>query len=924
MKMVSTQHLKSLIVLIVIFLLNVSTVYSIYEEEIGVKDWRLLNIGEFERFIELPASENTVIVQSRILNNIDSKYPFYSHILSSLDLNTGDIKWRQILPSQEHSFESLLYDDSLYILTISGGNNIRLWNKKTGSLKWYQKVQSVNDKCEGTITKDQVFLVCGGRDIIEVNKETGQITNQYLALEEITDKPLNIIGNSNQLYQINSDKVEFYQHTKGKKSLDKLKSIEKSLNEELDNWITGTLALNINDIIVTGRTTVHLYRVKQQKHQSFEISQFYEGGSGESVASLSYNGANQFQIQLTQSRVVLLLELSGETIKLVQKVNTKEEDTVPLKVVENGLVTRLIQLSGKNRLLVVSQDWSIKLISEGKVQWSREESLSAILNQEIIDYPQVSDISKLSELEYEFNETTGFFTHFARRLSTQFSSLLHPNRDNTPSTSSSNSISKMIIATTLSGKVFGISNDKGRVIWSFFISNFNNDNLKKLPLESSRMKIFITRKVIHYPPEAVLVYETLRAAGGQKQSRVLMHFNPLDGKKTGDDRIFNSEILHVALLPIQEDHNSHRNLLQIVLNYPVDQPDQPPIVYIHPWNEMTRKQSSVLKDISFYLIKGTQVQGYKIDNMADGKHGGFRPLPTWNLQLPQNQEIIAIGKSNPNEVVQAPALILGNRNLLPKYINRNLISLALYEKSTSQLVIHLLDSVSGEIIKSFVNVYSSSYVSIVHTENSVVYSHFDNYLHKQMISSIDLFEQTVKWNDYHYTPYLSQQEQLLIKHKSFVFPELISTLSLAITPKGITAKTILIGLKSGQILPVDKKFINSRRPYPEEVTPNDAEEGLMPYSPKLNFPPWFYVTYNISIPNLKSITSQGTDLESTSLVFSSGLDLFCTSITPSQPYDILSDDFNHLALILTSIVLLILAMVTKNLKSKYTIDKKWK
>ena len=36
-----------------------------------------------------------------------------------------------------------------------------------------------------------------------------------------------------------------------------------------------------------------------------------------------------------------------------------------------------------------------------------------------------------------------------------------------------------------------------------------------------------------------------------------------------------------------------------------------------------------------------------------------------------------------------------------------------------------------------------------------------------------------------------------------------------------------------------------------------------------------------------------TELESTSVVFVHGLDLYCTSMTPSKGFDLLNDDFDY-------------------------------
>lgn len=59
-------------------------------------------------------------------------------------------------------------------------------------------------------------------------------------------------------------------------------------------------------------------------------------------------------------------------------------------------------------------------------------------------------------------------------------------------------------------------------------------------------------------------------------------------------------------------------------------------------------------------------------------------------------------------------------------------------------------------------------------------------------------------------------------------------------------------------------------------------------------------------------------LESTSVVFAYGIDLFLTRVAPSGSFDILSEDFNKMQLVLTIVGLAVAIVVTKPLVQRIT------
>lgn len=96
------------------------------------------------------------------------------------------------------------------------------------------------------------------------------------------------------------------------------------------------------------------------------------------------------------------------------------------------------------------------------------------------------------------------------------------------------------------------------------------------------------------------------------------------------------------------------------------------------------------------------------------------------------------------------------------------------------------------------------------------------------------------------------------------------------------------------------------------------EIPLLPYWCNFNKP----FCFNLSqFTSLTEITAIPTNFESTSLVFAYGHDLFFTKVAPDNPYDILDDDFNYIALILSVLIATAAALALRFYAKKTRIEK---
>jgi hypothetical protein len=100
--------------------------------------------------------------------------------------------------------------------------------------------------------------------------------------------------------------------------------------------------------------------------------------------------------------------------------------------------------------------------------------------------------------------------------------------------------------------------------------------------------------------------------------------------------------------------------------------------------------------------------------------------------------------------------------------------------------------------------------------------------------------------------------------------------------------------------------------------------GLIPYDTDLPMNEHLFLNYYKQVHSLSGIVTSGAKLESTSLVFAYGVDLFFTHTRPSNSFDVLDSSFGYAELLLTSGVLFV-AMVLTSWYSKATeLKRLWK
>lgn len=140
----------------------------------------------------------------------------------------------------------------------------------------------------------------------------------------------------------------------------------------------------------------------------------------------------------------------------------------------------------------------------------------------------------------------------------------------------------------------------------------------------------------------------------------------------------------------------------------------------------------------------------------------------------------------------------------------------------------------------------------------------------------------------------------------------VKSLALTETVNHITSRSLILVTHANQLYTVKETLFSARRPRPEDIKKEpgyfdvpDLEELNKPVDLKKELKSKVYTPYNAMIPKMdkhfasynqqligmSNVLTFSTRLESTSVVFAYGHDLFMARVRPDGQFDILQEDF---------------------------------
>lgn len=333
---------------------------------------------------------------------------------------------------------------------------------------------------------------------------------------------------------------------------------------------------------------------------------------------------------------------------------------------------------------------------------------------------------------------------------------------------------------------------------------------------------------------------------------------------------------------------------------------------------------------------GTTIVTDAEDNIVRGWALWKGPKPTlaWQFTLAPGEIVKTVTARPSHDPVASIGKALGDRNVLYKYLNPNVLLITALGTEDSTATFYVLDSASGAVIHSVTHVGVDTHLPIASTvsENWFAYSLFSETSSlSQDVSEID--EQKLKGyqlvvSELYESPYPNDRGSLEkssnyssisptfrdedgtfetphVLSQTFLVPGPISSISVTSTLQGITTRSLLCALPDTKALvSISRAFLDPRRPVGRDATAAEMEEGLFKYSPILDFEPKWILSHKRELLSLSGIVTSPSLLESTSLVFTFGeIDLFLTRVSPIGAFDLLGKGFSKLQLVLTVVAL---------------------
>ncbi|KAJ5665171.1 uncharacterized protein N7477_007619 [Penicillium maclennaniae] len=771
--------------------------------------------------------------------------------------------------------------DTLALVNNGGAGIVRRLDGDSGKTKWEYKDDSGDVPFQVSSSPTQVFYISLQSSVLKgykikvtsLDSLTGRQTSQHsLSSDADVTGPESVLfvgANAASPLIVWADKSlkSLKINVIGTKQVNTV-SIENVSGQEIER-ITVHAAHKLNALphfLVLYRTTTGSWaEVYHVDLKAATVAKAYQLPfvSGPSVVATSSIDANVYFTRITDSETVVVSSAShGVLGRWDLRSNSPERaSNAAAEVVAKGSAVAV-----RAAILRDSGDW--QLIRNGQIEWNRPEALIDAVAAAWVENDVQEDL--VHELEVEGHETLlGAYIHRVKRhvrdlehlpawLKELPSRILGSILGDEVTNLDSFGVAKPVIIATRKGRVYALDTGKqGAITWSIQAVETSSWDIKAILVESGEATI--------YASDGSSI--TLDVSTGSITSRSLPK----------DIKIQSIATIENQVVGIQEDGT------------PVSSFD-----------------------------KST---GYLVTTSTDGRVLGWahndNKVPVWEFVPPAGQKVIQATARPAHDPVASIGKVLGDRSVLYKYLNSNLVLVTAVDTKGHTAGFYLLDAVSGKILHEAiqVGVDANQPISSTISENWFAYSFYGDVTDEtsakgyQLVIS-ELYESDIP-NDRgpldaagNYSSIHGASPLPHVVSQSFVIPEPISHMAVTQTRQGITTRQLLCTLPfSNSIVGIPRPVLDPRRPVGRDPTSSEAEEGLFRYAPFLDFDGKWYLTHARDVAGIKTVLSQPTLLESTSLIFAFGGDIFGTRATPSQAFDILGKSFSKLQLLLTVVAL---------------------
>lgn len=488
-------------------------------------------------------------------------------------------------------------------------------------------------------------------------------------------------------------------------------------------------------------------------------------------------------------------------------------------------------------------------------------------------------------------------------------------------------------------KVFALEATTSEIVWSKYLGPIDTKCQSTSTKNSTRfdrcspwMQLLPSSAAVY--PELVVV-----PPASNSVSQEVFWIEPLTGKLLHKESM-PTEVEIVSVLLLQRKGKKGEQVKAILPLLLIDNKNE---LYILPKDAPELQESA--GNVFHYEVDSVKqvVQGFAIDR-TEGGSVSKHLVPLWNLELASlGEKILATATPEHREWDHVPVHIKGDASILFKYINPNLLSLV-SEDPKGNLNLYALDAVTGHVLHQSSIAGGTGPVHMVACDNWVVV-HYRNAKRTRFEILVTEFFQPRSddgpWEilfpgkQANHTKSAHQLDMPVPLQQTYIFPAGVTSMGVSATLKGITPRSILMALTTDHIFRISKDILNPRRPFAPGTAPEDIkplakqfaptkDEPLMPYASMIPLKSTEVMNYYHALGKVTGIVSSPTALESTSLVFSFGLDLFFMPVQTAKAYDVLSPGFNYLLLYGSVGSVVLVFVVTSVWAQRRALQDRWK
>mmetsp|Transcript_84401 Transcript_84401/g.176661 ORF Transcript_84401/g.176661 Transcript_84401/m.176661 type:complete len:1037 (+) Transcript_84401:1-3111(+) len=964
---------------------------ALYEDEVGQYEWAYQQIGR-PTAVGFAEGADKLFVASE------------AGVLASVALKDGSLSWRRW--ADQAGGMKLLKVAGRTLVTVSDKNLVQSWKSSSGDLIWqkqYDNTSPVLDLILSTrASKQSMILVRQG----EVESRSLLGTSEWSwTLPEGSGRLWASVVSGNSICVVAAEAdgshVQGLKISLSTQQIESSSDLPQAIGTGLrrgafivvDGFVVSQVKEKLTAAPICGGTESSL----ELPSTSFKLLPWQRtagvfavsDGSSTLVLGLdeaqglrklrSFDGeavvgpiSSLHEDEGTQPVAVALTKEEGTQVQLMDPDSGNVQPAMMMKgysVKDHGKVCLVLMhemASNHHRIAITGADYSLVLFENSAVRWLREEALSAILQAAFYSRSAAATLADrrnrpAEEASQGLGALVTQLTHIVQepaKIVSAFAEWVTPTRRTSsrdhhllpgavvPSSAEELrdfGADKLVIAVSAARKMFAMEATTSEVVWMKYLgdggcvagSDDCNPILRLLPSAAS-------------PVSELLVLLPMAGTGPKA-----IWFDPLTGAVQKEQQLpAGTSMRHGgALLPLTSTRS---------IELPSDCEVQPFVlvddslkVHMLPDSPSTERIASEHNEkLFFYEVdkKSHSVQGYAIR--------GKEMAQLWNVELGGDgkESIVADATPEHREWAHVPVYIKGDSTILYKYINTNMLVVATEEffglENNTALNLYVLDTITGQVLHQSRVPGGAQPVHLVACDNWVV-MHYQNpkrtrfellvvefYQAKADDGPWDIIFGGAKTHNHSISAHYLESPVPL--QQTYIFQAGVTAITTTATGKGVTPRSIIMGLTTEHLMRVSKDVLNPRRPYPAPAaatatpaggkvkTPVPSqfaptkEENLPPYAAVLPLRAQDALTHSHPMPKVRGIISSPSGLESTSMVFSYGLDLFFVPVQSAKAYDVLSPGFNYVLLYLSVAVVVALWASTSYLASRKALQDRWK